>query len=186
METEMNEAEKSIIIARAQEINTMLEDMTRSLISSNPSLESLALIGMRTRGEFIARRLQILVKKFSDIELPMGVLDVSFYRDDTRAKLKQPLVQSTEIRFNINERPLVLVDDVLFTGRSVRAAMDELMDFGRPSRIQLAVLIDRGCRELPIQSDIYGKKITSEICDKVKVCLEEYDKIDEITLIKGS
>lgn len=162
-------------------MQNMLETMSAEIIQANSHKP--ALIGIRTRGEFIAKRLHRLIESHLKTTVNLGILDVSFYRDDTRAKLKQPIVQSTEIPFDLTDQRIVLVDDVLFTGRSVRAAMDELMDFGRPARIELAVLVDRGHRELPIQADFIGQKVDCPLTSQIRVRLKECDDKDEVVII---
>ncbi len=160
--------------------------MAHEMIEKNKGTGHLALIGVRTRGEFLARRLAEKIKAIEGSTLPLGILDVSFYRDDTRAKLKQPQVQSTHIPFDITDKKIILVDDVLYTGRSVRAALDEIMDFGRPAKVELAVLIDRGHRELPIQPDYVGKTVSTAFDEEVKVKMKEQDGLDEVIIvIKG-
>lgn len=166
----------------AEEMRDAIIEMARR-ISHRPNLLQTVLIGIRTRGEYLAQRLAKLVDEERSVQLPLGYLDVSFYRDDTRARLKQPVVQQTSIPFDIAEKDIILVDDVLFTGRSVRAALDEIMDFGRPARVELAVLIDRGCRELPIQPDYTGRVVATLYHQKVHVHFQEYDGTDEVVLI---
>ncbi|MBL7959172.1 bifunctional pyr operon transcriptional regulator/uracil phosphoribosyltransferase PyrR [bacterium] len=160
--------------------------MAHEMIENNKGTQNLALIGVRTRGEFLARRIAERIKSIEGSMLSLGILDVSFYRDDTRAKLKQPQVQSTHIPFDITDKNIILIDDVLYTGRSVRAALDEIMDFGRPAKVELAVLIDRGHRELPIQPDYVGKEVTTAFDEEVKVKMTEQDGLDEVIIvIKG-
>lgn len=157
--------------------------MAHEMIEKNKGIQNLALIGVRTRGEFLARRIAEKIKSIEGSMLPLGILDVSFYRDDTRAKLKQPQVQSTHIPFDITDKNIILIDDVLYTGRSVRAALDEIMDFGRPGKVELAVLIDRGHRELPIQPDYVGKVVTTAFDEEVRVKMSEQDSIDEVIIV---
>jgi pyrimidine operon attenuation protein / uracil phosphoribosyltransferase len=166
------------------DVGRIVTRMAHEMIENNKGISQLALIGVRTRGEFLARR---IAEKISSIEgggmIPLGILDVSFYRDDTRAKLKQPQVQSTHIPFDITDKKIILIDDVLYTGRSVRAALDEIMDFGRPAKVELAVLIDRGHRELPIQPDYVGKVVTTAFDEEVKVKMREQDGMDEVIIV---
>jgi pyrimidine operon attenuation protein/uracil phosphoribosyltransferase len=140
-------------------------------------------MGMRTRGEFLAKRLFLKIKEIENIELPIGVLDVTLYRDDFRTRLKQPEVSVSDITFNINNKDIILVDDVLYTGRTVRSALNAIMDLGRPSTIQLFVLIDRGHRELPIRADYVGKNIPTSVDEEIKVKMTEIDSEDAIYLI---
>ena len=138
---------------------------------------------MRTRGEFLARRIFNKIKEIENIELPLGVLDVTLYRDDFRTRLKQPEVSVSNITFDINDKDIILIDDVLYTGRTVRSALDALMDMGRPSTIQLCVLVDRGHRELPIKADYVGKNIPTSINEEIKLKLSEVDGEDAVYLI---
>ena len=154
------------------------------IVERNRGVENLAIIGIRTRGAFLARRIQECIKRNEGVEVPLGILDATLYRDDFRRKLKQPAVKITDIPFNIDDKNLILVDDVLFTGRTVRASLDELMDFGRPARIQLAIFVDRGHRELPISPDFVGENITTSIGEEVKVLMEEVDGSDEVLLLE--
>ena len=140
-------------------------------------------MGMRTRGEFLAKRLFLKIKEIEKIELPIGVLDVTLYRDDFRTRLKQPEVSVSDITFNINDKDIILADDVLYTGRTVRSALNAIMDLGRPSTIQLFVLIDRGHRELPIRADYVGKNIPTSVDEEIKVKMTEIDSEDAIYLI---
>jgi pyrimidine operon attenuation protein/uracil phosphoribosyltransferase len=139
---------------------------------------------MRTRGEFLARRIQNKLKIFDGADLPLGVLDVTLYRDDFRMRIKQPEVSVSNITFDINEKHIILVDDVLYTGRTVRSAMNAIMDLGRPASIQLCILIDRGHRELPIRADYVGKNIPTSLNEEIKVRMTEVDEEDAIYLIE--
>jgi pyrimidine operon attenuation protein/uracil phosphoribosyltransferase len=165
-------------------MNRVIVRMVHEITEKNKGVDRMALIGMRTRGEFLARRIGDKIKELEGTELPIGILDVSFYRDDTRAKLKQPVVQSTDIPFDLNEKKIILIDDVLYTGRSVRAALDEIMDFGRPDKVELAVLIDRGHRELPIQPNYVGKSVTTFMNEEIRVRMKEQDEVDEVLLVE--
>lgn len=163
--------------------NRTITRLAHEIVEKNKGIQNVVIIGMRTRGEFIARRIQ---KKIGEIEssLPeLGILDVTLYRDDFRTRLKQPEVSVTNISFDITEKHIVLVDDVLYTGRTVRAALDALMDLGRPHSIQLCVLIDRGHREMPIIADFVGKSIPTSINEEVKVRMKEIDEEDAVYLI---
>ena len=167
----------------------MLDRMAMQIIESfepdcDPT-ESYGLIGMQRRGVFIARRLQALIEKEESIKLPLGILDANMYRDDFRVRLKQPEIRMTEILFDINERNLILVDDVLFTGRTIRSALDALMDIGRPASVRCLVVIDRGLRELPIRPDIVGRKVPTIPGEEVRVRLSEIDEIEGVWLVNG-
>jgi pyrimidine operon attenuation protein/uracil phosphoribosyltransferase len=139
---------------------------------------------MRTRGEFLARRIQNKLKTIDGADLPLGVLDVTLYRDDFRMRIKQPEVSVSDITFDINEKYIILVDDVLYTGRTVRSAMNAIMDLGRPASIQLCILVDRGHRELPIRADYVGKNIPTSHNEEIKVRMTEVDEEDAIYLIE--
>lgn len=157
--------------------------MAHEILEKNKGAKNLILIGMRTRGEYLANRIFEKIKEIENIELPLGVLDVTLYRDDFRTRLKQPEVSVTNITFSIDEKNVILIDDVLYSGRTVRAALDALMDLGRPGTIQLCVLIDRGHRELPIRPDYVGKNTPTSINEEVKVKLSEVDNEDAVYLI---
>lgn len=156
------------------EIHRTLVRVAHQILEQNKGCEDLCLIGIVTRGDLLAKRLAEIIKDIEGIELPVGSLDISFYRDDALSHL-DPSVQGTDILFSLNNKTVVLVDDVLYTGRTIRAALDALMDFGRPARIQLAVLVDRGHRELPIRADYVGKNVPSSINESVRLYLEEVD-----------
>jgi pyrimidine operon attenuation protein/uracil phosphoribosyltransferase len=168
----------------AEGIRRTLTRLAHEIVERNRGSQNLAIVGMRTRGVFIAERLQKLIKEVDGGDVPLGVLDVTLYRDDFRLKLKQPQIQVTHIDFDIDEKNIVLVDDVLYTGRTIRAALDALMDLGRPARIQLAVLVDRGHRELPIKSDFVGKNVPTSIGEEVRVRMAEHDGEDAIYLVE--
>jgi pyrimidine operon attenuation protein / uracil phosphoribosyltransferase len=161
----------------------MLARLAHEILERNHGAASLGLIGLRTRGEFVARRLQALIAQIEGRETPMGVLDVTLYRDDLRQHLRQPEVHATDILFDIADVDIVLCDDVLFTGRTVRSALNALMDLGRSRSIQLAVLVDRGHRELPIRADFIGKSIPTSRGQEVRVHLQEVDGRDGIDLV---
>lgn len=158
--------------------------IAHEILERNRGLEELALVGIRTRGVPIARRLAELIRSISGHEVPAGALDITLYRDDLmrHAVGDQPVVRSTEIPFSIDDRRILLVDDVLYTGRTVRAALDALVEFGRPLAIQLVVLIDRGHRELPIKADYVGKNLPTSRSESVQVRLAEIDGVDEVEI----
>jgi len=164
-------------------------DIGRSLtrvaheVTERFSIEELVLIGIRTRGEYIALHLAEILKKISGTKVPTGFLDVTFYRDDFRERLIQPQVKGTDISFSLDGKKVLLVDDVLFTGRTIRAAMNEIMDFGRPASVALAVLVDRGHREMPIKADFVGKNIPTSDTEHVLVKLSEIDNEDAVYLV---
>ncbi|MGA7722099.1 MAG: bifunctional pyr operon transcriptional regulator/uracil phosphoribosyltransferase PyrR [Ignavibacteriaceae bacterium] len=163
--------------------NRIITRIAHEILEQNKGSKNLVLMGMRTRGEFLAKRLFLKIKEIEKIELPIGVLDVTLYRDDFRTRLKQPEVSVSDITFNINDKDIILADDVLYTGRTVRSALNAIMDLGRPSTIQLFVLIDRGHRELPIRADYVGKNIPTSVDEEIKVKMTEIDSEDAIYLI---
>ncbi len=166
----------------SQAINRSITRLGHEILERNNGAQELMLIGILTRGEPLAIRLQKLIKSITKIEIPIGFVDITFHRDDFRSRLVVPQVKGSNIQDSINDKVVVLVDDVLFTGRTIRAAMDELNAFGRPSNIQLAVLVDRGHRELPIRADFVGKNIPTHEGEYVKVWLKEIDNKDSVTL----
>ena len=156
--------------------------IAHEIIEKNKGTAELCVIGIRNRGVHLALRLAECIKKIEGKEIVTGALDITLYRDDLALASGQPLVRKTEIDFDINNKNLVLVDDVLYTGRTIRAALDALIDFGRPKSIQLAVLIDRGHRELPIRADFVGKNIPTSKKESVEVHLQESDGSDEVLI----
>jgi len=155
--------------------------VAHEILEKNKGTEDLCIVGIRTRGAVLAERLKECIKQIEGAEIPVGILDITLYRDDLTLIDTQPVVRETSINFDIADKKVVLVDDVLFTGRTIRAALDALIDFGRPASIQLAVLIDRGHRELPVRADYVGKNIPTSLDQNVKVILEEVDnKTDEV------
>jgi pyrimidine operon attenuation protein / uracil phosphoribosyltransferase len=171
------------VIMTADDIRRTLARIAHEIIERNKNLSDLVLVGMRTRGVPLAKRLAANIKNFESTEIPIGALDISLYRDDLDSLALKPVIDSTEIPIDIANRTIVLVDDVLYTGRSTRAALDALIDFGRPGTIQLAVLIDRGHRELPIRADYIGKNIPSSRSEEIKVELVETDGIDQVAIL---
>lgn len=161
-----------------------LARLAHEIRERNQGIQNIAIIGLRTRGEFIARRLKQKLESLENIEIPFGVLDVTLYRDDVREHLRQPEIHTTEIIFNLHDKDIILTDDVLFTGRTIRSALDALMDLGRAKTIQLAVMVDRGHRELPIRADFTGKNITTLKGEEVRVLVSEIDGEDGIQLVE--
>jgi pyrimidine operon attenuation protein/uracil phosphoribosyltransferase len=161
-----------------------LRRIAHEIVEKHPDLERLALVGIYTRGVTIAERLGDLIEEFTHVTVPIGALDISFYRDDVRAH-PQPIVKATRLDFPIDDRSVVLVDDVLYTGRTIRSAIEALFSFGRPERVQLAVLVDRGHRELPIRPDYVGKNLPTARGERVNVQLSEVDLVDRIVLLPG-
>lgn len=167
------------------DINRAVRRMAHEIIEKNKGIENVCLVGIQKGGVTLAKRLASQIQAIEGIPIEVGTLDITFYRDDIHTKEEQPVVKRTDIPCAIDDKTVVLVDDVLFTGRSIRAAMDALIDFGRPAYIQLAVLIDRGHRELPIRADYAGKNIPTSFTDEVEVSLEENGHKDRVVLFSG-
>ena len=171
------------VVMSSDDIRRTLARIAHEIVEQNKIPDSLVLIGMRTRGVPLARRLSRYIEAFEQIKIPVGALDFTLYRDDRPWTDQQPIVHHTEIPTPIDSKSVVLVDDVLYTGRSTRAAMDALIDLGRPCSIQLAVLIDRGHREMPIRPDYVGKNIPSARQEEIQVRLVETDGVDEVAIV---
>jgi pyrimidine operon attenuation protein / uracil phosphoribosyltransferase len=165
--------------------NRTITRLAHEILEKNKGSKNVVLIGMRTRGENIAERIKEKIKEIDKSEPLYGVLDVTLYRDDFRTRLKQPEISVTNITINLNDRDIILIDDVLYTGRTVRAALDALMDLGRPSTIQLCVMVDRGHREMPIRADYVGKNIPTSIDEEVQVRIKEIDGEDAVYLLNA-
>jgi pyrimidine operon attenuation protein/uracil phosphoribosyltransferase len=174
---------KSAQLMDAEAVSTALRRIAHELLENNTATQNLAIVGIRTRGVPIAERLATLIEEICQRRPEVGFLDINLYRDDLSMIADHPVLRKTEIPFNVDATGLVLVDDVLFTGRTVRAALDALMDLGRPAWVQLAVLVDRGHRELPIKADYVGKNIPTSREQVVEVRIEEIDAKDEVVLI---
>jgi len=177
---EMEFRQKKVLMT-SKGISKTLATLAQEIVKKE-NLEEIALIGIRCRGVPLAERLAKELGKLGGENVPLGILDITLYRDDLSLIASQPIVKETKLPFGIDDKVLILVDDVLFTGRTVRSALDALIDFGRPQGIRLAVLIDRGNRELPIQADYIGKKISTSFNEMVKVELKEVDGKDEVSL----
>lgn len=169
-------------IMDADQIRRAVTRIAHEILEANKGVEDVRLVGIRTRGVPLARRMAAKIKEIEGAEAPVGLLDITLYRDDLTTIAHQPVIHKTEIPFSVDGKVIVLVDDVLFTGRTVRAALDALIDLGRPRRIQLAVLIDRGHRELPIRADFVGKNTPTSLEEVVQVELVEVDGIDRVTI----
>jgi pyrimidine operon attenuation protein / uracil phosphoribosyltransferase len=167
----------------AEEIGRTLQRMAHEIVEKTSGAKDLAFIGVRRRGVPISERLAKLIKDSTDVEVPVGILDITLYRDDLSTVGPQPVVQSTEINFPVDGRDLVVVDDVLYTGRTIRAAMNGLFDLGRPRRIILCVLIDRGHRELPVEATFVGRNIQTSDTEIVEVRLREIDGEERVMLV---
>jgi pyrimidine operon attenuation protein/uracil phosphoribosyltransferase len=172
----------------ADRMSRALTRIAHEILERNRGVDELALVGIRTRGVPIARRLARALKEINGDDVPTGALDITLYRDDLmrNAVGPQPLIRRTEIPFSIDDRKILLVDDVLYTGRTIRAALDALIDFGRPRAIQLVVLVDRGHRELPIKADYVGKNVPTSSKESVQVRLHEVDGVDEVVIEGGA
>ncbi|MDD3088585.1 MAG: bifunctional pyr operon transcriptional regulator/uracil phosphoribosyltransferase PyrR [Candidatus Omnitrophica bacterium] len=165
-------------------IERTLQRISHEIVEKNQGATNLAVIGIKTRGAVLAEKIAANIKAIEKKEVPLGAIDITLYRDDLTEIAKQPLVHATEINFDITGKRIILVDDVLYTGRTVRCALDELIDFGRPACIQLAVLIDRGHRELPIRPDYVGKNIPTAKEEQVEVRLEGTDGEEEVVILQ--
>jgi pyrimidine operon attenuation protein/uracil phosphoribosyltransferase len=164
------------------DIDRVITRMAHEIIEKNKGITALCLVGIQRGGVHIAKRLSAVLETIEGNKIPVGTLDITLYRDDINVRKEQPVVRRTEVNCDIDNKKVVLVDDVLFTGRSIRAAMDAIMDLGRPSAVQLAVLVDRGHRELPIKADFVGKNIPTSKDENVKVQLEEEGSEDRVVL----
>ncbi len=179
----MEVKQTSRTVMDAQEINRALTRVAHEVIEKNHGITNVALVGIRTGGVYLAKR---LAKKLQEIEgtaVPVGELDITLYRDDLNARKEHPVLRKTDIPFDITRRKVILMDDVLFTGRTIRAAMDGLIDLGRPGEIQLAVLVDRGHRQLPIKATYVGKNLPTALEESVEVYLEEAGTPDRVVLL---
>jgi pyrimidine operon attenuation protein/uracil phosphoribosyltransferase len=170
------------VILDKRDIQRALTRMAHEIVEKNEDTGLLCLVGIQRGGVYLANRIRSKIREIEGIALPTGTLDISLYRDDIGLRKEQPVVRKTEIDFEITDRVIVLVDDVLFTGRSIRAAMDALMDIGRPARIQLAVLVDRGHRELPIRPDFVGKNVPTSLKENIVVELSEEGGEDRVII----
>ncbi len=165
-------------------LSRTLTRITHEILEKNKGGGNLVVVGIRNRGAYLAERLVKKIREIDKSDVPLGILDITLYRDDLTAIASQPIVHKTEIPFDINGKKVVLVDDVLYTGRTIRAALDALIDFGRPEEIQLAILIDRGHRELPIRADFVGKNIPTSPREIVEVRLKEVDGEDAVVIME--
>ena len=177
---------KKIKILDSGDVNRKITRISHEIIEKNTDVSSIFLVGILSRGEPLAMRIKSQIEKITSKDIQVGSLDITFHRDDFRERLVVPQVKGTSIVGNINDKILILIDDVLYTGRTIRAALDELNSFGRPSKIQLAVLVDRGHREVPIKADFIGANIPTHEGEHVKVSLKETDKEDCVILIRDN
>jgi len=182
----LDESGKSKVLLDAEQFGRTLSRMTHEIAEQAPALSEVALVGIQRRGVELAARLGAQLEAFYGVRPPTGAIDITFYRDDldtrTGADYEQPVVHSTDLDFDINDKTIVLVDDVLYTGRTIRAAIDALFDYGRPLSVRLAVLVDRGHRDLPIRPDFVGKNVPTSRSERVVVHLSETDGRDEVII----
>lgn len=171
-------------VLTSQDVERTITRLAHEILEQNKGAETIALVGIRTRGEFLAKRLAEKISQIEKKEVALGFLDITLYRDDLRQRSDQPILKGTEINFDVTGKNIILVDDVLFTGRTIRAALDCLIDLGRPSTIQLAVLVDRGHRELPIKADFVGKNIPTSTNEEIKVMMKEIDGEDAVVIVE--
>ena len=183
-ELKVSKVKEKAKIMPGEKIEKALSRLAHEILERIPEVKKLAIIGIRTRGAYLAERIREKLKEIARVEVPLGIMDITLYRDDLSAIGPQPVVRSTEIPFDITGKKVVLVDDVLYTGRTIRAALDGLTDLGRPQVIQLAVLVDRGHRELPIRADYVGKNIPTSQEDIVEVRLKEVDGREEVIVVR--
>ena len=177
----MDESSEKVVL-REGDIQRALTRISHEIVERNPQERVLAVVGIHRRGAFLAQRLRDSLEALLDAEIPLGDLDIGFYRDDVASRPEAPVLHASHIDFDVTGRTVVIVDDVLFTGRTVRAAIEALFDYGRPERVQLAVLADRGHRELPIRPDYVGKNLPTARDERVNVRVEELDGVDEVTI----
>ena len=177
----MQESSEKIVL-REDEIQRALTRIAHEIAERNPGDRGLAIVGIHRRGAFLAHRLRDLLEELGDAAVPLGDLDIGFYRDDVASRPDAPVLHASHIDFDVTGRTVVIVDDVLFTGRTVRAAIEALFDYGRPERVQLAVLADRGHRELPIRPDYVGKNLPTSRAEHVHVRVRELDGVDEVAI----
>ncbi|HEX4186846.1 MAG TPA: bifunctional pyr operon transcriptional regulator/uracil phosphoribosyltransferase PyrR [Solirubrobacteraceae bacterium] len=173
------------VVLREEEVQRALTRIAHEILERNPQPPVVALVGIHRRGAFLARRVHALLEELLDTAVPLGDLDIGFYRDDVASRPDAPVLHASHIDFDVTGRTVVIVDDVLYTGRTVRAAIEALFDYGRPQRVQLAVLADRGHRELPIRPDYVGKNLPTSRAEHVHVRVLELDGVDEVAIAGG-
>ena len=173
------------VIFKDNDISRAISRITHEILEKNKGADNLALVGIRTRGVTLAQRIKNKINTIENVDIDFGILDITLYRDDLSSGKVSTTLEKTDISFPLDGKQIILVDDVLFTGRTIRAAIDALIDFGRPATVQLGVLIDRGHRELPIRPDYVGKNIPTSKNDRVQVLLNEEDGLDEVRIIKS-
>jgi pyrimidine operon attenuation protein/uracil phosphoribosyltransferase len=181
----ISEMSSKQVVQTEKDIEFSLNQICDQVLNRNPRLDGMVLVGIRTGGVFLAERLRQKILQEKNIDLPTGTIDITLYRDDWTRLRESPEVKKAEIHFSIEDKHVLLVDDVLFTGRTIRAAIDALLDLGRPRRVELAVLIDRGHRELPIQADYVGKILETSRQESVNVELKEMAGVDQVVIERG-
>ncbi|MFN7946301.1 MAG: bifunctional pyr operon transcriptional regulator/uracil phosphoribosyltransferase PyrR [Blastocatellia bacterium] len=179
----MDFKEKACVMTAA-DMNRVMARIASQIVENNPDLSNVLLVGIRRRGVPLAERIAARIAETDKVSVAAGALDITLYRDDLSTVAEQPVINKTELPGDVTGRTIILVDDVLYTGRTIRAAMDQLIDFGRPKRVQLAVLIDRGWRELPIQADYVGKYVATTESEIIKVMLPEFDEEEKVLLVE--
>ncbi|MFH1701663.1 MAG: bifunctional pyr operon transcriptional regulator/uracil phosphoribosyltransferase PyrR [Candidatus Zixiibacteriota bacterium] len=177
----MKNKKKRVILDKSK-MSRAITRIAHEILERNSGAESLVMVGILTRGAILAKRLAAIIKDIEGVDIPVGLMDINLYRDDVNSNPDQPIVRTTEMLFDITDKNLILVDDVLFTGRTIRAAMSQLVEFGRAMTIQLAVLVDRAHRQLPIRADYVGKNIPTNFDDNVRVYFQDSDDVDEVVL----
>ena len=173
---------KKEVLLEKKDIDRVISRMTHEILEVHKGIEKLTLVGIQTRGVYLAKRIQSKINEIEGVEILTGDIDITLYRDDWTRISHHPVVQDTDIFFSVDGKQIILVDDVLFTGRTIRAAMDAVIDFGRPDCIELAVLVDRGHRELPIQANYVGKQVETDRSVTVNVLLSEHDGKDRVVI----
>ena len=181
----MDQGSEKVVLGEG-DVQRALTRIAHEIAERNTDASGLAVIGIHRRGAFLARRLRDLLAELLDLEIPLGDLDIGFYRDDVSSRPDAPVVHASHVDFDVTARTVVIVDDVLYTGRTVRAAIEALFDYGRPERVQLAVLADRGHRELPIRPDYVGKNLPTSRAEHVHVRVRELDGVDEVAIVVPS
>ncbi len=179
----MDFKEKACVMTAA-DMNRVMARIASQIVENNPDLSNVLLVGIRRRGVPLAERIAARIAETDKVSAATGALDITLYRDDLSTVAEQPVINKTELPGDVTGRTIILVDDVLYTGRTIRAALDQLIDFGRPKRVQLAVLIDRGWRELPIQADYVGKYVATTESEIIKVMLPEFDEEEKVLLVE--
>lgn len=179
----MDFKEKACVMTAA-DMNRVMARIASQIVENNPDLSNVLLVGIRRRGVPLAERIAARIAETDKVSVATGALDITLYRDDLSTVAEQPVINKTELPGDVTGRTIILVDDVLYTGRTIRAALDQLIDFGRPKRVQLAVLIDRGWRELPIQADYVGKYVATTESEIIKVMLPEFDEEEKVLLVE--